>query len=48
MHFIVTELNKDINDEIIACKLEAVINKSVYEIDWTVLKDKQQWLMGWK
>ena len=47
-HFIVSELIKDPDDEIMGCKLEAVINKNVYEIDWKLLKDNQNWLMGWK
>lgn len=47
-HFIVSELVKDEADFVIACKLEAVINKKMYEIDWKQLKDNQQWIMGWK
>ena len=47
-HFIVSDLIKNEAEVIIACKLEAVINERVYEIDWKVLKVKQHWLMGWK
>ncbi|MEH6455966.1 MAG: TIGR02450 family Trp-rich protein [Cocleimonas sp.] len=46
-HFIVSELIKNEDDEIIACNLEAVINKNVYEMDWAELKNKEIWLMGW-
>ena len=48
LHFIVTKLIRDDEEVIIACELEAVINKNTYQIDWTLLKDKTQWLMGWK
>ena len=47
-HFIVSELIRDENEVIIACKLESVLSKTLYEIDWKVLKDKENWLMGWK
>jgi len=43
----VSELIKNEDDEIIACSLEAVINKNVYEMDWAELKNKEIWLMGW-
>lgn len=47
-HFIVSELIRDENEVIVACKLEAVLSKTIYEIDWKVLKNKDNWLMGWK
>ena len=47
-HFIVSELIRDENEVIIACKLESVLSKTLYEIDWKVLKDRENWLMGWK
>lgn len=46
-HFIVTELIRDEQETIIACQLEAVINKNSYQIDWKTLKDDSCWLMGW-
>jgi tryptophan-rich hypothetical protein len=46
-HFIVTKLLRSDTEEIIACELEAVINKNIYEIEWQVLKDSSCWLMGW-
>jgi tryptophan-rich hypothetical protein len=46
-HFIVTELIRDEQETIIACELEAVINKKTYQIDWKTLKDDSRWLMGW-
>ena len=47
-HFIVTRLVRNEAGTIIACQLEAVINKNVYQIDWQELKDSTLWIMGWK
>ncbi len=47
-HFIVSEVIKDEEEIIIACILEAIINKATYEIDWQLLKQDQHWIMGWK
>jgi len=47
LHFIVTKLVRDDNNKIIGCKLEAVINKNSYEIDWENLKDSSKWKVGW-
>ncbi|PWQ98135.1 TIGR02450 family Trp-rich protein [Leucothrix arctica] len=48
LHFIVTKLIRDEDEVVVACDLEAVINKNSYQIDWQLLKDTEQWLMGWK
>lgn len=48
LHFIVTKLIRDDEETIVACELEAVINKNTYQLDWTLLKDTSQWLTGWK
>ncbi len=47
-HFIVTRLLRSDDEKVIACELEAVINKNSYEIDWQRLKDPSNWVMGWK
>ncbi|WP_211224880.1 TIGR02450 family Trp-rich protein [Neptunomonas japonica] len=48
-HFLVIELIKDELDEnIIACMLEAVINKQAFKIDWQELIDAERWIQGWK
>jgi len=47
-HFIVTKLLRADDEIIIACELEAVINKKIYEIDWQLLKESSSWIMGWK
>ena len=38
-HFMVTKLIRAENADIIACELEAVINNTIYEIEWQALKD---------
>ena len=48
LHFIVTKLIRDDEEVVVGCELEAVINKNNYQIDWQLLKDTEQWLMGWK
>lgn len=47
-HFIVTKLIRAEDETIIACELEAVINKNSYTIDWQELKETSNWLMGWQ
>lgn len=47
-HFIVTSLIRDTKGTIIACELEAVINKNLYQLDWRELKNSRLWLAGWK
>ena len=36
------------NEIIIGCELEAVIDKSIAEIDWKQLKEATSWQMGWR
>ena len=48
LHFIVTKLLRNDDEKIIACELEAVINKKSYEIDWQQLKESSNWIIGWK
>ncbi|MEY2666077.1 MAG: hypothetical protein RLZZ384_248 [Pseudomonadota bacterium] len=48
-HFIVTKLILSPDNEIIiGCELEAVIDKSIAEIDWKQLKEASSWQMGWR
>lgn len=47
-HFIVSKVIRGHDETITACKLEAIISKNSYEIDWHQLKDSAAWLMGWK
>ncbi|GAB6139698.1 TIGR02450 family Trp-rich protein [Methylosoma difficile] len=48
-HFLVTKLIRDDdNGQIIACLLEAVINKNEYQIDWRELQESAHWQQGWQ
>jgi tryptophan-rich hypothetical protein len=47
-HFLVTEVLRNEQQQIIACLLEAVINQRQYELDWRLLKDLSLWLPGWR
>lgn len=47
-HFMVTGLIRDENEKIVECELEAVINREVFTIDWTMLKNPNHWQIGWK
>jgi len=46
-HFIVTAVEYE-NTSVVSCQLEAVLTGNKYMIDWKSLKDKTDWLMGWK
>ena len=47
-HFIVSALIRDEMENIVACEMEAVINHNRYQIDWSLLRDSETWIMGWK
>jgi tryptophan-rich hypothetical protein len=47
-HFLVTEVIRNEQQQIIACLLEAVINHRQYELDWRLLKDLSRWFPGWR
>lgn len=48
-HFLVSELVKDhLDQQIVGCVLEAVINNHKVQIDWHELKDSALWIQGWK
>jgi tryptophan-rich hypothetical protein len=46
-HFLVTQVDKDEQDSVISCSLEAVMTRKEYSINWHELKDKKHWLAGW-
>ncbi len=46
-HFLVTDIIRDVDNNITGCVLEAVLTNRQYEIDWKVLQNKSQWLVGW-
>lgn len=47
-HFMVVEVERDEEDVVLSCLLEAVLTKSQYPIDWRELKDAERWRQGWK
>ncbi|WP_421131823.1 TIGR02450 family Trp-rich protein [Alteromonas sp. A079] len=47
-HFLVSDVEYDEENVVIACMLEAVLSKNTYPIDWAELKNEQKWLQGWK
>ncbi|QDF76959.1 MULTISPECIES: TIGR02450 family Trp-rich protein [Shewanella] len=47
-HFLVSEMEFDEEGAVILCKLEAILSKNEYLIDWTELKSRDKWLQGWK
>jgi len=47
-HFLVSDVEYDEENVVIACMLEAVLSKNTYSIDWAELKNEQKWLQGWK
>jgi len=47
-HFIVIGLERDEMDRVTGCELQAVINHKSYCIDWLLLRDTDNWMMGWK
>ncbi|AVO54407.1 TIGR02450 family Trp-rich protein [Ectopseudomonas mendocina] len=46
-HFLVTELIRDEDDNILAVELQAVLTKRSQALDWHQLLDTQRWLQGW-
>jgi tryptophan-rich hypothetical protein len=47
-HFLVTEVEFDEEDSVIACSIEAVMSKRSMPIQWQELKNISNWAQGWK
>ena len=47
-HFMVTELEFDVEGNVVHCLIEAVISNCSMLIDWEELKQQTNWLQGWK
>ncbi|MBM7424196.1 TIGR02450 family Trp-rich protein [Spongiibacter marinus] len=47
-HFMVTEVEFDEEGVVVDCVIEAVMSKRTESIDWTVLKNTDNWRQGWK
>ena len=46
--FTVTEVSFDEAGNVIRCLIEAVISNRVIAIDWKELKNRSNWIQGWK
>ncbi len=46
-HFLVTEVEFDDEQNVVACTLEAVLSKRELAIDWRELTDDSRWRQGW-
>ncbi|CAI8793663.1 TIGR02450 family Trp-rich protein [Pseudomonas sp. IT-232MI5] len=47
-HFLVTELFRDEEGTVLEVELQAVLTKRAERLDWQVLKNNDQWLLGWQ
>lgn len=47
-HFLITEVEYEEDGTVLSCKLEAIMSKNEYLIDWRDLKDASKWKQGWK
>ena len=47
-HFLVTELIRDEQDNILGVELQAVLTQRSQQLDWRHLQDTERWLQGWR
>lgn len=47
-HFLIIELEFDEEGDVIRCLMEAVRSNRAAPIEWEELKNKDNWLQGWK
>ena len=47
-HFIVSEIEFDVEGLVVECYIDAVMSKQPMPIDWHELKDESKWIHGWK
>ena len=47
-HFIITKVLFDDEQRVIECIIQAVVTKREMAIDWRILKNANQWKLGWK
>ncbi|MDH1442778.1 TIGR02450 family Trp-rich protein [Pseudomonas sp. GD03721] len=47
-HFLVTELIRDEEDNILGVELQAVLTQRSQQLDWRQLQDSERWLQGWR
>jgi len=47
-HFLVTAVERDEQEQVVAVVLEAVYTGRETSLPWAALKDDATWLMGWR
>ena len=47
-HFLVPELIRDEQDNILGVELQAVLTQRSQQLDWHQLQDSERWLQGWR
>ncbi len=47
-HFLVSEIKFAEDGSVTLCKLEAVLSRNEYPINWSDLKNDAEWIQGWK
>lgn len=47
-HFLVTELIRDEEDNILGVELQAVLTQRSQQLDWRQLQESERWLQGWR
>jgi tryptophan-rich hypothetical protein len=47
-HFIITEVEYDEDGTVTSCLIEAVMSQRTKSINWSDLKNTEQWIQGWK
>lgn len=47
-HFLVTELIRDEQDNVLGVELQAVLTQRSQQLDWRQLQDAERWLQGWR
>ena len=46
-HFLVVKVTFDEDAMVTSCRLEAVLSRRSFEIDWRDLKKAEKWKQGW-
>ncbi|KZM42461.1 hypothetical protein OA92_11060 [Marinomonas sp. SBI22] len=46
-HFLVSDVEFDLEGNVIRCQLEAIMTKRLFDINWQDLRDSQVWQQGW-
>ncbi len=47
-HFLVTNLNHDLNGQLFSVTIQGQNNRHRYDIDWHELEDSSRWRFGWQ